>query len=198
MIILDGDSEWVDEFRRGDDAADGKLFTFLFRPLCFYAERITGSQPEAEDIVVESFLKCYSRREQFDNLGNIRSFLYVTVRNASFDHLAAKKRHNFSHEEWQRRLEAAGRQMLAEEALIRSEVLQEIFNEVEALPPRCRDIIRLIFKEDLSTDEIAQRLGIDRQNVRSQKARGLQLLRSRLFDRGNLSGLVLLSVIWKG
>jgi RNA polymerase sigma factor (sigma-70 family) len=69
---------------------------------------------------------------------------------------------------------------------------------LEALPPRCRDIIRLIFKEDLSTDEIAERLGIDRQNVRSQKARGLQLLRSRLLDRGSLSALILLSAIWRG
>jgi RNA polymerase sigma factor (sigma-70 family) len=84
--------------------------------LCFYAERFTGNQPEAEDIVVDSFLKCYRRRDQFENLENIRSFLYVTVKNASLDHLAAKKRHDLSHKEWQRRLEVSGRQMLVEDA----------------------------------------------------------------------------------
>jgi RNA polymerase sigma factor (sigma-70 family) len=194
MILPVGDKDWIAVFRQGDGPADGQLFSFLFRPLCFYAERITGSRPEAEDIVVDSFLKCYRRRDQFDTLEHIRSFLYLTVKNASLDYLAAEKRHDRSHREWQSRLENAGQPVLVEDALIRTEVLGEIFNEVEALPPRCREIIRLIFKEDLSTDEIAERLGIDRQNVRSQKARGLQLLRSRLLARDSL-GIIFLSIL---
>ncbi len=78
MILPDGDKDWLNDFRRGDGPADGQLFSFLFRPLCFYAERITGSRPEAEDIVVDSFLKCYRRRDQFENLENVLATLSST------------------------------------------------------------------------------------------------------------------------
>jgi DNA-directed RNA polymerase specialized sigma24 family protein len=40
-------------------------------------------------------------------------------------------------------------------------VLQEIYREIEELPDNCGQIFKMIFLENLPTDQIAERMGIN-------------------------------------
>lgn len=185
------DTDLVEGFRRGEHPASDAIFTEYFRQLCFYAERLSGSKEEAEDVVADSFVKLLQRRESFQNMDNVRAFLYVTTRNACINNYNAGQRHAQAHRQMEYLLKSgAAQEGLFEEEMIRAEVISEIYKEVENLPDRAREIFKLIFIDGLSTEEIAGRMGLEMQTIRSQKARALKILKSELLKKGNIVALI--------
>jgi len=69
-------------------------------------------------------------------------------------------------------------------ALLETEVLALVYDEIERLPTKARAIFKLIFFDGLKTDEVVDRLGISVKTVRNQKARGVRLLQTALLKRG--------------
>lgn len=174
-------------FQQGDPAAADTLFLRYVKPLCFYVERLTGSGPDAEDIVADTFIKLLERRTRFNSLDNVRAFLYRVSRNAAINFNRANSRHRAAHEQigyLTRTTE--GRDEWLDNEQIRAEVLGAIYEEIEELPGKCREIFKSIFIQGLSTDEIASRMGIAVQTVRTQKARALSLLRAQLLKKVQL------------
>ncbi len=66
------------------------------------------------------------------------------------------------------------------EQLIVSETYRELYAAIEALPDQCRRVISLSYLEGKSGKEVADELQIDHITVRTQKHRGVMLLRKRL------------------
>ncbi|HMF73223.1 MAG TPA: sigma factor-like helix-turn-helix DNA-binding protein [Flavitalea sp.] len=121
-------------------------------------------------------------------------FLYTCVRNASLTFNSTRKRHR----EAEVRL-FAGQQNVFEESdtavqleVIRAELLGNIYREIELLPKNCRVIVKMIFLQGKRTDQIAAELGISSQTVRSQKSRGIRLLKTQLFRRPQVFSIVLI------
>lgn len=193
MRRSNNDKDLFSSFKQGEAGAIRDLYDLHYKPLCFFAYRITGNKEESEDLVTESFLKMLHKREEFENLSNIKSFLYLVTRNACINSIKAEKRHNLAHAQMQFLLpDGETNEDLLREEMVRIELLRQIYEEIEELPARCREIFKLLFIEGLGTDEIGRRLGLSPQTVRSQKARALQLLKSQLLKKGLLPALILL------
>ena len=83
---------------------DAKAFAYIFRlhrkALVYFAEKLLGIREEAEDIVADSFMKLWAKHGDFDSFPAIKSFLYVTTRNACFDFLKYSKRVSASQKEF--------------------------------------------------------------------------------------------------
>lgn len=166
--------------------AELALFKRFFRPLCLYADRLTGDLPAAEDIVSESFIKAFARRSEFLGTGNFKAFLYVATRNACINYQKANKKQSSLVEQLAYLYE--GEDGLPDQPVLRNEIVfaelvQSIYEEVERLPRKCRKVFKMVFFDSLTTDVIAERLGINPQTVRTQKARALQLLKTELLKK---------------
>jgi RNA polymerase sigma-70 factor (ECF subfamily) len=161
------------------------LFKRHYKPLCYFAWQLTGNKAEAEDIAGDVFLKLWRKHNDFETLRNIKAFLYIATRNACFDYLKHLQRKNASHEELLYLAESS--EDLIEAHIIKSEILRNILFEVETLPPVRKQIFKLIYLENLTTSEIAQKLNITTDTVRVQKARALNLLRTQLLKNGFIS-----------
>ena len=74
---------------------------------------------------------------------------------------------------------------------IEAEVLWEIFSKVNELPSGCRQVFKMSYLENLSNQEIADRLGISVNTVKSQKARSKELLRESLKDLFAVAAVIL-------
>ncbi|HTM82199.1 RNA polymerase sigma factor [Asticcacaulis sp.] len=66
------------------------------------------------------------------------------------------------------------------------EELEAVFEILDGMPVRCRQVIIMRRVEDLPPREIARRLGIDLVTVRRHMARGLAILTQRLAERGSV------------
>ena len=70
-----------------------------------------------------------------------------------------------------------------------------LFQEVEKLPPQCAEVFKLMFFQQLTTDQVAKQLSITTKTVLNQKGRAIQLLRKSFLQQGMLTALGIMLVL---
>src|ERR1700744_4571985 len=133
----------IAEFKRGKPHAFEIVFNRHYGALCYFAYEFLGERDAAEDVVTDVYIKLWTIREDFDHFRAIKSFLYVSVRNACLNYL----RRGRMIDEHKRSLEP---DLLLEEQndyvmgkIFEAEVLREIHQSIETLPPQCKRVLRL-------------------------------------------------------
>jgi len=182
--------DFFERLSAGDPHALGELMKVYFPLLCKYAEQFTGDSALAEDVVQESFIRFWQHTRTFNNLMQVKAFLFTVTRNRALNMIRSRKR------EQDKRTGAAQLQPSAvgamDEEIVSLEYLAEINLFVQQLPERMRQVFLLSFEEGLSIEEIASRLNISGKTVRNQKYNSLLLLRKQ-FEHLGIPLLVLLS-----
>src|SRR6476660_5911825 len=82
---------------RGDGDAFAAATGRFRRELEVHAYRMLGSTEDAEDVVQETFLRAWRRRETFRGQAPLRAWLYGIATNASLDLLERRKRRLLPH-----------------------------------------------------------------------------------------------------
>jgi RNA polymerase sigma-70 factor (family 1) len=171
----------VEEFRNGNLKAFEKLFKHFHPSLLFFASRLVRNSDIAEEIVDEALYKIWENKGHFESYDRIKAFLYITVKNLSLDELSKQNRRLTREEKY-----ADGQSTIidsVDEAIIQAEFYRHVRNAICKLPGQCRIIMLKLFEEGKSPKEIAAELNISISTVNNQKARGLQLLRSKLHPK---------------
>jgi RNA polymerase sigma-70 factor (family 1) len=158
------------------------IFKSYHAGLLYFASQYLPYSQAAEDIVAESFIKIWERRSDFESLPAIKSFLYITVRNACLNQIKQSSRYAACHEEI-KYLAEKSEELYCTQKMIKAELLNQIWQDIELLPEARRKIFKMIYMEGLNTFEIASALKISVDTVRVQKARALHALRAHLKQR---------------
>ncbi len=187
------DKDLIEAFQQQESHAVHELFKMFYRPLVYYSTNLINDRQEAEDIVANTFMKLLHRRANFDNVRDIKAFLYVTTRNNCLDYLRSVIRHENSHRELFYLLE--NREDAADEEMLKAKILQEVYLQIEKLPEQCQKVFKLIFIQGLNTKQIAEQMGISAQTVLNQKAKAIQILRLDLLKK-NLMPVPAFLHIW--
>lgn len=182
------DYELFTLLRSKDIAAFDQIFEEFYRPLCFFASRIIQDRFDAQDIVQDIFVKFWQKENIPDAMDAVRAYLYVSVKNACFNHLE-KSSVKIKHQQSLANTDFEEATIL--NTIIQAEVLRQVFAAVDTLPEQCRKIIRMTFEEGKKAKEIAFELGITVSTVNNQKMRGLNLLKNRLSDEGLALGMLM-------
>jgi RNA polymerase sigma-70 factor, ECF subfamily len=82
----------VEALRRGDEAAFGSLAERHRRELQVHCYRMVGSFEESEDLVQETFLRAWRKRETYEGRSSFRAWLYRIATNASLDLIERQRR----------------------------------------------------------------------------------------------------------
>jgi len=167
----------IDRFHNGDREEFKRVYDAYYEGLYIFAYNLVRKETEAQDITTETFIKVWRLRQNFASLNNIKAFLYVTNRHACIDYLRFLQKQRTVHKEILY-LEGPAAEMKSE--MITAEVLSELSQKIKSLPGKCRKIFELIYINNLSTAEVAARMGVSNQNVLNQKARAIHILRSSL------------------
>ncbi|WP_257668992.1 RNA polymerase sigma factor [Parapedobacter tibetensis] len=166
----------------GDQVAYDSLFRQFHPALCFFARRLVNEPRIAEEIVLDTMLKLWHRCDNFDSVSSIKAFLYIATKNACFNHIE-KERVRTAHQN-----QFLGDFKDTEDAvvteIIYAEVLREVSEVIDTLPEQCRKVIKMIYEEGLSANEISKTLGVTVSTVNNQKSRGISLLKKRLSGSG--------------
>jgi len=158
------------------------MFKAHYAALCRFAHPFVRSTDAAEDIVQDVFAALWATRHSVAIGTSLRAYLYAAVRNRALNN----RRHQTVAAEWA--LDEANDDVRAlhpappqpDHALARAELDSQLDAALQALPERCRLVMRLRWQEELSYAEIAEAMGISVKGVEKQLARGLQALRERL------------------
>ncbi|MGI6233121.1 MAG: RNA polymerase sigma-70 factor [Prevotella sp.] len=150
------------------------LFNQYYRALCLYALHYLGNCPEdAEDVVQESYVKLWSNQPS-----QPKSFLYTTVRNACIDRLRTRNNNMVvdtePHDE--------DGIIDDEEAQSRSEREARLWQAIDNLPERCRQIFLMSKRDGMTYKQIASELGLSEKTVEHQVSKALSRLRGSKED----------------
>lgn len=174
-------------------AAMAVLWKNHYKPLVYFSNQLIRNDLMAEDIVAETFTKFWQLRQNFDSLPSIRSFLYVTVRNASYDHLRSQEIHARIHKDILYTSDQVAEMKRNDDFdMMYAEYMQQLYVQLKELPEACRNVFNMYFFDRLTTREIAMELGLSEQTVRNQKTKAINVLRSALLKKNILPTSVII------
>jgi RNA polymerase sigma factor (sigma-70 family) len=160
-------------FRAGDEAALAAAYRSWSALVYTLALRGLGHVQDAEDVVQRVFVAAWRRRETFDpDRAALPAWLVGITRNQIADALSARARTAAQQlpEEWDD--EPATTTDLADRVLVEDELAR--------LSPRAQQVVRLAFYDDLTHQQIGERLGMPLGTVKSLIRRSLERMRQRL------------------
>ncbi len=190
---MKSESEEILLFQQGDLKSFDELFYQFYPPVLYFAMKLTGSRESAEEIVMDSFKKLWTRRESFETKSAIKAWLFITTKNACFNYLHAQKRRTEIKNEYQQVVvrmqddENSGYNKLKEHVIFR------LYEEINNLPAQRRAIMKLRL-EGNTNPQIARILNISVFTVRNQIALAFKNLKVSLL---NLEQLVCVFLLLK-
>jgi len=160
-----------------------EIYNTYFPVLCNYAKSIIKDQTLAEDVVSEVFLKLWEKRDIALFEGSLKSYLYRSVYHQCLNELKHvrvqdKYRDFFLHH--LPLIEDGADYPLS--GVIENEINTILHKTIEQLPEQCRKIFVMSRIDGMKHEEIALKLGVSINTVRTQIHRALEKLRIELKD----------------
>jgi RNA polymerase sigma-70 factor (family 1) len=173
------DNDLLQLLKESDHSAYNEIYRRYFYLTYTHAYKKLRDEEQAKDVVQDVFTSLWFKRETNLPNSSLGGYLYTAVRYKIFD--------LFAHQEVESKYVDSVKDYLSTHSsaptdhLIREKQLQAyIEKEINALPPKMKQIFLLSRKENLSHQEIAQQLDISTNNVSKQVNNALRILRTKL------------------
>jgi RNA polymerase sigma-70 factor (ECF subfamily) len=183
----------VPRLQRGDPAAFEELVRRHGPRLLRVARRMMGSEEDARDAVQDAFVAVFKSIDKFEAHSQLSTWLHRVLINACLMRLRSRRRRPEEDiEEYLPRFAEDGHQVErsvawgeppaeAADALIeRAELCGFVRASIDMLPDTYRVVLLMRDIEELSTDEVAEMLGISANAVKIRLHRARQALRTLL------------------
>jgi RNA polymerase sigma-70 factor (family 1) len=164
----------------GDESAFREVYLHFFKRLYQFAHAFVKSREPAEELVEDVFVRIWQQRETLTGIQNLRVYLYTAIKNAALNYLAQKARQSITEPFDHIHIDFEGAAGSPEQLLISAEIHQKIQTAVEALPPRCKMIFKLVREDGLKYKEIAGILNISVNTIDAQMAIAVKRITSAI------------------
>lgn len=162
------------DFRRDILPLKDKLFRL--------AMRITFDRAEAEDIVQETMIRVWSKRDEWATFSSVEAYCLTVARNLAIDRSERMDAHTV---ELTGEAEQATDPTGPYERLEGKERMQLLHRLVAALPEKQRTVLQLRDMEEKSYKEIADILGITEEQVKVNLFRARQKVKQQFIEIEN-------------
>lgn len=150
----------------GDETALKTIFECYRDKLYRYVFRITKSREEAEEIVMDVFLKIWLNREMAREIDHFDAFLFRVAQNKAIDFLRLVARRPALYKlVWEEILLAADN--VPDGRITTRECETKIRQAIARLSPRQQLVYRLSREQELSHDQIASYLKVSKNTIKN-------------------------------
>lgn len=172
--------------KRGDKSAFtliynayvGKSFNFVFS--------LVKDRETAKDIVQETFIKVYLKRETISKVNSFSSYLYMMLRNAVLDYFDSEMvKLRYMHRIQETAEDFAD---VVNETMNVNELSEQIESVLSGMPRQRQNIFRLSRYRGVPNNEIARMFGISQRTVENHLTNALRDIRKKL--SGNLNNII--------
>lgn len=140
------------------------------------ALRITLDSAEAEDIVQDTLIRVWNKRDEWHSLDSVEAYCLTVARNLAIDRSQRKEAQNVS---FTPEVQEMPDSMTPEKKLEEKEQLNLIHRLVNGLPEKQRTAIQLRDIEGKSYKEIAEILGATEEQVKVNLFRARQKIKQK-------------------
>jgi RNA polymerase sigma-70 factor (family 1) len=165
-----------------DQTAYKLLFEHFYSRLHKLAFIITRSSELSEEVVSDVFISLWRNRGKAPEIQNLRVYLYVSTRNTALNYQKRMmKKSTIPIDELD--VELGTPYTDPEQAFVTKEMEARIRNAIDALPPRCKMVFKLVKEDGLSYKEAAEVLGLSVGTIDNQLVIAVKRIASALFYR---------------
>jgi RNA polymerase sigma-70 factor (ECF subfamily) len=176
--VLPSDKELIAGLHNSDENVYETIFRTYYERLCNYANSIVTDMDEAEEIVQNTFLIIWEKREDTEIHTSLKSYLYQSVHNHCLNRIKHFKIRKQYSQHYQSSTDINVES--TSDTVIGNELNLQINDAIESLPKQCKAIFKLSRFENLTYAEIAEQMGLSVKTVDNHMVRALKFLRERL------------------
>ena len=182
------EEELITRWKQGDRAAFDEMYQRYAAKGMRMAYMISGNHADAEDIVQETFVKCFYSITGLKENDKFQSWFYTVLTRTAWRICRKQKREQPQEdisvclEQVQYAMRDDRKAEYTEQRILQKETAGELRELLEQLPVKQRTTVILYYYNELSTKEIAQVLGCFEGTVKSRLFTARKCLRE-LYDR---------------
>ncbi|WP_229742973.1 RNA polymerase sigma factor [Wenyingzhuangia marina] len=173
---VDKDTEnLIKKLIKGNEKAYMYLIKTYYKKLFLYAYNLSKNQVLAEDIVQNVFMRIWENRKQLNIKESFKSFLYKSVYNEFIN--------NYRKQQSSLALDTIFFDTIntsSDDLSIDNQRLALVYNEIENLPTKCKQVFLLSKKEGLTNQEISEHLNITIKAVENHITNAFSIIRNNL------------------
>lgn len=171
--------ELIQKITIGNTSAFEEVYRLHYKALCRFAYKYIDDVDNAQDIVQDTMLKVWEQRARLSEISNIKSYLFLAVKNSCLNYLEHKKvmcKHAEIVSAEINLLSLQESNLAFEEE---HDLLEEkIFEAIENLPKQCGDIFKMKYIEGKKIKEIAELSNLSPRTVEAHVFNALKKLRA--------------------
>ncbi|REL24295.1 sigma-70 family RNA polymerase sigma factor [Rhodohalobacter sp. SW132] len=183
------DETYVRNALSGDQKAYQKLTEKYRRPLQYHVSRMVKESEQVEDLVQEAFVKAFDNLESYNSSYAFSTWLYRITTNHTIDYLRKKKLQTTSIDkpiktrDGELSFELPDEDAETDRSIIKRERKKIITTAIENLPDKYRQVIEMRHIEELSYQEISDKLDLPLGTVKAHIFRAREMLYKALKDK---------------
>ncbi len=163
----------------GDQKKFSQLIELTSDELLWFAIGFVKYKEIAEEIVSDVYVKIWNNRAQMESILNLKSYLFICVRNGCLSHLRKIKNENIVS------IDSISEYHFMpvdrpEESDLEKETLDQIYAAIESLPSKCKLAFTLAKINGLKYKEIAEVLGITEKTVNNHLVHAVKKITEQL------------------
>jgi RNA polymerase sigma factor (sigma-70 family) len=177
--------------RKALDHADQKAYAELMTryrdSVYFMLLKMVNNKDDADDLTIEAFGKAFKRLDQYTPNFAFSTWLFKIATNNCIDHIRKKKNNTFSidkpfhdDEGGEMTMDLRSEQLDPEEKVMKKQKVMMMREVVDKLKPRYKMLIEMRYFEELSYEEIAEKLELPLGTVKAQLFRAREFLQNIL------------------
>ena len=169
----------IEKAKLGDQVAFTYLLDFYWNEVYGFMLKRTENETDTEDIVIETFAKAFDKIATYNPDFQFNTWLIAIAKNVHIDLLRKKKSSLFveiTDEEDQQAYNVADSSLSAEDELISQQNLSRLLQFIKELKPNYQEVIQLRYFQEMSYQEIADKIGEPLNNVKIKLLRAKKLL----------------------
>lgn len=168
----------INKFLSGNDMASYRvIYQYYFRGLCLFAYEYLKDKDASEDIVQDVFVHLLEVNLNLRKAEKFTSYIFTMVRSRCLNQIRGKKvRQAYE----QKGKDSVDWESDIQQAIIKSEVFEELEQSLRKLPELTREIFELSYLTQLKGQDIADRLGLTIDMVKAHRKKARKILRHEL------------------
>ncbi len=158
------DEQLAKKVQDGTVDAFGEIVERYEKPLARYIRRVTNQeQEEVEDLVQETLISGYENIQGFDSRQKFSSWIFRVAHNKCIDFFRKNKLKTTTTDEKEELIESS--EKLIEDLEIEKEDKKMVWEAIEKLEVKYREVVTLYYFEDKSYEEISDVLRTTTSNI---------------------------------
>lgn len=182
------EQELLFQLKKGDEHAFRELYNLYWEKLFIAAYNLLKNKELCEDLLQEIFISLWNKRQTLVIKTTLQNYLYACITYKVYDYFRGNSVLLKTEllEKFDKRIHASNPETL----LMHQELIAQIQIAIEALPEKSKAVFKLSREDQLTYNEIAEKLNISTKTVEAHISKSLKLLRISLGTQMSM-GLVM-------